>query len=722
MLMKNFTQFSKSLALFAVMATFAFNASAATILSETFSTSLGGFTTQSLVGDQVWAWNTSEYAKMSGFVSNVNNPNDDWLISPSMDFSDVTKANLIFEHAHKYGVNVETTLTLMVSDSYTGGTIDTSKWTAIAFTHSDQTTWNFVNTGPLALDAYKGKENVHFAFRYKSTSTASATWEIKNVLVESVVVAAETIVLQEDFAGFTTGTQDVPSGTDVATTIDTYTKVAGWLGSKVYPAGGATKMGSSSSLGFLTTPTLNLSSNGGKFSITLDSRAWSGDSTAIKVYVNDVLVRRIEGLSNTGVPYTLSTYGPYELTGGTATTKIKFEGLQATKGRFFMDNLKISQGGVAAPTATLTTEKFSVENGTNLTKSLILKGKGITGNLTVALTNKVGTAFSTTVSSVTALQVNDTLGFAIPVKYAPAAIGIDTALVSITGGGLAVAVTAIVSGNSWTTVSVADLGALRAAFNLAPTDFTTVYKITGEVLVNYTNISGNSKYLQDATGGAMIYDTKGLIKNTFAIGDGMKNLKGTLAVYGKLIEIIPVEDVAVSSTGNAIIPVIMTIPDVKTNLSRYESTLIQINNIKAGKTGDFSASKANYNFGNGSDTIVIRTNYTGMDYMGTAIPTNATNVRGILIQYNGTAQLVPRFLTDFGVPSSLSAVKEIANIYGSDGILNVEAKQGQLIEVYNIMGRKVMNAVANEGTNTFSLGRNQLLLVKVGDATSKIVL
>jgi hypothetical protein len=740
MLMKKFTPFIKVFSLtIACLLCFSFNSNAATILSETFATSLGNFTKQSLLGDSIWNW-TKYGAKITGYdtPSKTNFPNDDWLISPSMDFSDVTKANLSFDHAHRFGANPNVDLTLMVSTSYTGGTIDTTKWTSIAFTHSDQTTWTFLSSGLIALDAYAGKENVRFALRFKSSATASATWEVKNVLVESVVNDAPKTVLEENFDKATAGNTTTPGTYDIMLSTDSIAKYigAGWTGSKVYSSGGEIKMGSSSALGYIVTPSLDLSGNSGNFTLYLDARAWSGDATSIKIYVNDVLVKQVDGLSNAAAPYICSSFGPFTLSGGTATTKIKFEGLQAAKGRFFLDNLKITQGSAAAASATLTSASFSVENGSTQTKNLILKGSNVTSGLAVIVTNKVGTAFSTTAHDISAAQANDTTGFVIPVKYAPSSTGKDTAEVSVVSIAITdvngdgkidsndngLFVSAVVSGQSWSAVSVANLAALRAAYDANTTDATTVYKITGEVLVNYTNISGNSKYLQDATGGAMIYDTKGLVTTTFAIGDGMKDLKGTLTAYGKLLEIVPVADVAVSSTGNTITAKTLTIPEVKANIAKYESTLIQINNLTCGKTGNFSTAKANYNFGNGTDTIAIRTNYTGMDYMGTAIPTGATNIRGILIQYNGTAQLVPRSLTDFGVPASLQNVTKTTAVYGSDGILNVEANQGQTIEVYNILGRKVMSAVANEGTNTFSVGRDQILLVKVGNLTSKIVL
>ncbi len=723
MRMKNFTRMMTLSIVCLLCASFSMNA--ATILSETFATSLGNFTTQSLKGDQGWTWTTysgQSYAKMTGFVSNVNNENDDWLISPPMDFSDVTKANLVFEHAHKYGANPATDLTLMVSDSYTGGAIDTTKWVSIDFTHSDGASWTFVNTGNLSLDAYKGKESVRFAFRYKSSSTAGATWEIKNVVVESVVDNAPKTVFEENFDKATLGNITTPSSYDIMLSTDSVSKYlgSGWTGSKVFCAGGSLKMGGSKDLGYLITPSIDLSGNSGNFSLSFDARAWSGDATSFKIFVNDVLAVQVDGLSNAAAPYTCSPFGPYALTGGTATTKIKFEGMQASKGRFFVDNLKITQGGALPPTASIKGETFSAETGNSVTKTIKLKAANITGNLAVACTNKKGNAFSITPALITTAQANDTAGFLLTVYYAPTVVGADTATIAITGGGLAEAVTATVTGKAWTPVLVANIGALRAAYEANSTDLTTVFKITGEVFVNLVTTNRNNKHVQDATGGILIDDPSGVIKTKINVGDGIKNLTGNLAVYGKLLEIVPQVDVTASSTGNTLSQTVLTIPEAKANLAKYESTLIQINNLSTSATGNFA--RANYFFKNGSDSIVLRPNYADLPYIGTPIPTAAKNIKGILIQYNGTAQLVPRTLADFGVPAGLKPVTSGMKVYGKEGILNVVANNGQVIEVYNILGRKLLSTVAKDGINTFSLGRNQVLLVKTANMTSKVVL
>lgn len=726
MLMKKFTQ--KMSLMVACLVCLSFSTNAATIFSESFGTSLGNFTLQSLKGEQSWMWATysgSSYAKMTGFVSSVNNENDDWLISPPVDFSDVTKANLSFTHAHRYGVNPVVELTLMVTDSYAGGAIDTTKWTSVAFTHSDGASWTFVNSGLLSLNEFAGKESVRFAFRYKSSSTAGATWEVNNVVLESIIDATAKTVLEEKFDKATAGTLASPSSYDLTQSVDSLTKYissAGWSGVKVYSAAGAVKLGSSSVLGILTTPNMDLSANSGNFSISFDARAWSGDATSLKILVNDVLVKQVDGLSNAAAPYNLSHFGPIALTGGIENTKISISGLLAAKGRVFIDNLKITQGGTVPASATLTTDKFSVEVGNNQSKNLKLKAANLTGNVFVQITNNKGTAFSVTPEVVQVVDAQDTAGFPILVYYAPTAAGYDTATVKISGGGLVDPVSIVVSGTAWVPTFLANLADLRKVYDANPADKTTVYRVNGEAVLSYAHSSGNSKYFQDSTGGVLVYDTKGLLKTAMTVGDKVKNLTGTLDAYGAVLELIPVADAQVESSGNAVIPVIMTIPEVKVKKERYESTLIKVNNITSLKAVTWTTTKANYNFVSGQDTIVLRTNYTGLDYMGDALPTSAVNIVGLLLEYNGTVQLFPRNKADIGVSVYLSDVKEIANVYGSNGTLNVIANKGQVIEVYSIMGRKIMSSVANDGVNTFSLGRNQLLLVKVGGATSKIVL
>ncbi|MDL2223339.1 T9SS type A sorting domain-containing protein, partial [Bacteroidales bacterium OttesenSCG-928-M11] len=158
--------------------------------------------------------------------------------------------------------------------------------------------------------------------------------------------------LFETFVGFTEGGSNPtnnasPSSKDTSAALDTCTINPGWTGEKIYQAGGMAKMGGSSALGWIQTPAIDLSGNEGKFTLSFDAMAWKGDSTTLKVYLNDVLVHTAKNLGNTDA-YEMSSYSVV-LTGGTASSKIKFEGAQASKGRFFLDNVKVTSGTVVEP-------------------------------------------------------------------------------------------------------------------------------------------------------------------------------------------------------------------------------------------------------------------------------------------------------------------------------------------------------------------------------------
>lgn len=738
--MKNSTlRLKKWLVVAAGLLFMASGASAATIYSESFADTLGGFSGVSVLGDQIWGhkvYSNSGYANMSGFADSKSNANEDWLISPAIDFSDVTAANLTFSHAINKGLvaNLLTNHTLWVSTNYTTGAPSTATWEQVTITtYPTGADWTFVSSGTISFPAsVMGQENVRIAFKYLCSDSESATWEIKNVLVETVEdepVAEATVVLSENFDGFTKGTLASPDGTDVAATLDTYTQTTGWGGAKVYAAGGAVKLGSSSVRGTIVTPAMDLSANGGKFLVSFMATAWTGDKTNLKLFVNGVDSISIPGLAN-ATPYVLSSFGPIEVTGGTSQTVLTLAGDQNSKGRFFLDSLVISQVKAPSntPVASLTGAAFDAEVGSTVSNMLTLTGTNLTGNLTVALANTAGTAFNTKITSVPAADVIDSAGYELQVNYVPTAAGKDTAVITISGGGLAEAITATVTGKAWQAVEVADLAALRAAYDADPTDETTIYRVTGEVVMSFKHSSGNSKYFQDSKGGVLVYDTKGLIKTDVKEGDGVKNLTGTMDTYGSVMELIPIADVTVNSSNNTLTPTVVTIADYKANKDTYESTLIRLNGLTniSEKTA-WGTLKTNFNFTDGTDTLVLRTNYTGLDYMtaSTNIPEGAVNYVGLALEFNGTVQFFPRSLTDINVTTALPkrpAAQATLTVYGANGQLTVVAKQGQVIEVYNVLGRKVTSVVAHEGNNTLSLTPSQLYLVRVGKTTTKIVL
>jgi len=156
------------------------------IYYETFATSLGAFTAQSVSGAQAWTYNaTYKCAYMTGYVSSKNNANEDWLISPPINLKNAT-ASMSFVHAGNYFTASTLTqeLTVWISTNYTSGAPSTATWTQLTIpNHVTNTDYTFVNSGDINLNAYVGK-NVNIAFKYISTATKAGTWEIKNFMVK----------------------------------------------------------------------------------------------------------------------------------------------------------------------------------------------------------------------------------------------------------------------------------------------------------------------------------------------------------------------------------------------------------------------------------------------------------------------------------------------------------------------------------------------------------
>jgi len=165
---------------------------AALPFSETFETSLGKFTTQSVIGDQVWAFDTHKYVTISGYVATLNNANEDWLISPEIDLTNVTAAKLSFDHVARYFADLKNEATVWVSSNYVSGLPATATWSQLPTkTFTDPGNWTLASSGEISLTAYAGKK-INIAFKYVSTATKAGTWELKNFLVAEGEAAGDT--------------------------------------------------------------------------------------------------------------------------------------------------------------------------------------------------------------------------------------------------------------------------------------------------------------------------------------------------------------------------------------------------------------------------------------------------------------------------------------------------------------------------------------------------
>ena len=153
--------------------------------SEGFETNWNDWTKISVTGAQEWRLDTQfgnpgSCAVMSGFASGSNNVNEDWLISPEIDLSSVEGAKLTFQTASRFSGNP---LEIKISTDYTTGNPNAATWTNLSATLDTNTAaYVWTNSGDIDISTFVGG-NVRIAFRYTSTSSASTTWEVDNILI-----------------------------------------------------------------------------------------------------------------------------------------------------------------------------------------------------------------------------------------------------------------------------------------------------------------------------------------------------------------------------------------------------------------------------------------------------------------------------------------------------------------------------------------------------------
>ena len=100
----------------------------------------------------------------------------------TIDLSSLSTATLNFQSVVWYN---GPTLEVYASSDYSGGDPSTDgNWTELSVTlDTDSSSWSsWTDSGNIDLSSYTGG-NVYIAFKYVSTSSGSATYEIDNVLV-----------------------------------------------------------------------------------------------------------------------------------------------------------------------------------------------------------------------------------------------------------------------------------------------------------------------------------------------------------------------------------------------------------------------------------------------------------------------------------------------------------------------------------------------------------
>lgn len=137
--------------------------------------------------NNIWYWNSGGYAKaqkQGGYT--------DYMLTPEMNLSEMSSATISFQHTHKWAGTPSEELTLWVTPDFQGD-VESSTWYQLTISpYAANTDWNFVDASIDVPVEYLGSNTV-FAFKYMSTATNYATWEIKNLKIKATCSSAQPI-------------------------------------------------------------------------------------------------------------------------------------------------------------------------------------------------------------------------------------------------------------------------------------------------------------------------------------------------------------------------------------------------------------------------------------------------------------------------------------------------------------------------------------------------
>lgn len=141
----------------------------------------------------VWNFGAQYGAKASSYVGGKNYEVESYLVTPTIDLTNIQKTTLSFDQCiNKFFTNVNEEATLWVREVTASTRAKAvSEWTQITISYPEITTgnWSAFETQNVDLSAYDGKQ-IQIGFKYVGNPAGAGTWEIKNVKVDSQTASA----------------------------------------------------------------------------------------------------------------------------------------------------------------------------------------------------------------------------------------------------------------------------------------------------------------------------------------------------------------------------------------------------------------------------------------------------------------------------------------------------------------------------------------------------
>ena len=530
------------------------------------------------------------------------------------------------------------------------------------------------------------------------------------ILCAFIGLNAQTVVLSEDFSAITDS-----SSSTITNSLDNYTQMPGWTGDWVYPSNGKVKVGKSAAAGFIKTPALDLSANGGQFVVTFDAKAWTGDATSMFVEV-DGTPYTVTGLSTTA----FNTFS-LPCTGGTSATTIKFQGFQDSRGRFFLDNVIVTSQAAGPDTvAPFVTSVTPSANTLAVTFSEVVDPTSAQNAANYSLDNSITVTGATLNNRVVTLAVSPDLTEGATYTLVVANVA-DTS-----GNVMATADTVVFTYGVAPEFNCATIAELRSKLDYTDVTVnnasTVEYKLTGEVVVTATAAYNNQKVLQDATGAILVYDP-GNNLGSLEVGDKVKDIYGTLTNYYGFLEFKPTQAYGtLVSMFEDVTPLTITLSQLNDQsfMIQHQAELIKLHDVTFTSVGQFATLSTYEISQNGVTATAVYPYFQDANTIGQDIPTGMVNITGFNFSTSKIGNtypdyryyIVPRSMNDFTTGINNYIDESDITIAPNPAVdqLNVVVKnddfQVSKLFVIDMTGRVV--DAQNVQDNTISLNVNTL--------------
>jgi hypothetical protein len=364
----------------------------------------------------------------------------------------------------------------------------------------------------------------------------------------------------------------------------------------------------------------------------------------------------------------------------------------------------------------------------NKTMLLNVKGALLTAgsNVTVSVN---GNKFSTTATTLSAVDLMSDAGVNMEVVFTPAAVGLFTGTLSFASADFSAPKTLNLSGEGVNVTTVATLAELR---DLAPnittgeqlSEGTFVY--TGEALITHKLSFKNQKYIQDATGAILIFDADNIVTSNLEVGDVVSNITCKLASYYGMKQIQPTNNFIAVGWNQTVDPLVTPLSSLDRDVQNpLQAKLIRLENVTFTSTGTFAPQTTKYynlaQNGINVDSILYVDDYN-YPYVGQNIPAIAMNINGVINFEHGVNRIIP--LVDF-----LTAVEDfnVAQIQLSPNpatsYIRLTMGSDMHLEIHSITGQYISSETLSAGTHIISLQTlpSGLYILKMTDIHSKKV-